>query len=60
MPAFPEIIETIALNPATQTPTQAFSLPPSPLRIAATGQVSLNGKALQPLDARAQLYPYRD
>lgn len=59
-PAFPDIIETIALNPATQTPTQAFSLPPSPLRIAATGQVSLNGKALHSLDKQVQLYPYWD
>ena len=57
--SFPEITETIALNPATQTPRVAFALPASPVRIAATGQVSLNGKPLQPLASRTQLYPYR-
>ena len=57
--SFPEITETIALNPATQTPRVAFALPASPVRIAATGQVSLNGKPLQPLASRALLYPYR-
>ena len=57
--SFPEITETIALNPATQTPRVAFALPASPVRIAATGQVSLNGKPLQPLASRTLLYPYR-
>ena len=57
--SFPEITETIALNPATQTPRVAFALPASPVRIAASGQVSLNGKPLQPLASRALLYPYR-
>ena len=57
--SFPEITETIALNPATQTPRVAFALPASPVSIAATGQVSLNGKPLQPLASRALLYPYR-
>ena len=56
---FPEITETIALNPATQIPRVAFALPASPVRIAATGQVSLNGKPLQPLASRTLLYPYR-
>ena len=57
--SFPEITETIGLNPATQTPRVAFALPASPVRIAASGQVSLNGKPLQPLASRALLYPYR-
>ena len=56
---FPEITETIALNPSTQIPRVAFALPVSPVRIAATGQVSLNGQPLQPLASRAQIYPYR-
>ena len=57
--SFPEITETISLNPATQTPRVAFALPASPVCIAASGQVSLNGKPLQPLASRALLYPYR-
>ena len=57
--SFPEITETIGLNPATQAPRVAFALPASPVRIAASGQVSLNGKPLQPLASRALLYPYR-
>ena len=57
--SFPEITETIALHPATQVPRVAFALPASPVRIAASGQVSLNGKPLQPLASRIQLYPYR-
>ncbi len=56
--SFPDIIETIGLNPATQAPRVAFTLPASPVRIAASGQVSLNGKPLQPLASRALLYPY--
>ena len=56
---FPEITETIGLNPVTQAPRVAFALPASPVRIAASGQVSLNGKPLQPLASRALLYPYR-
>ena len=56
---FPEITETIGLNPATQAPRVAFALPASPVRIAASGQVSLNGKPLQSLASRALLYPYR-
>ena len=55
---FPEITETIGLNPATQAPRVAFALPASPVRIAASGQVSLNGKPLQPLASRTRLYPY--
>ncbi len=57
--SFPEITETIGLNPATQTPRVAFALPASPVRIAASGQVSLNGKPLLPLASRTLLYPYR-
>ena len=57
--SFPEITETIALNPATQAPRVAFVLPASPVRIAASGQVSLNGKPLLSLASRALLYPYR-
>ena len=57
--SFPEITETIALHPATQAPRVAFALPSSPVRIAASGQVSLNGKPLQPLASRTLLYPYR-
>ena len=57
--SFPEIIETISLNPATQAPRVAFALPASPVRIAASSQVSLNGKPLQPLASRTLLYPYR-
>lgn len=56
---FPEITETIALNPATQIPRVAFALSAFSVRIAATGQVSLNGKPLQPLASRTLLYPYR-
>ena len=56
--SFPEITETIALNPATQAARVAFALPASPVRIAASGQVSLNGKHLQPLASRTRLYPY--
>ena len=57
--SFPEITETIALNPVTQAPRVTFALPTSPVRIAASGQVSLNGKPLLPLASRIQLYPYR-
>ena len=57
--SFPEITETISLNPATQAPRVAFALPASPVRIAASGQVSLNGKPLLPLTSRVLLYPYR-
>ena len=57
--SFPEITETIGLNPATQAPRVAFALPASPVRIAASGQVSLNGKPLLPLTSRVLLYPYR-
>ena len=57
--SFPEITETIGPNPATQAPRVAFALPASPVRIAASGQVSFNGKPLQPLASRALLYPYR-
>ena len=57
--SFPDITETISLNPATQAPRVAFALPASPVRIAASGQVSLNGKPLQPLASRTLLYPYR-
>ena len=57
--SFPEITETISFNPATQAPRVAFALPASPVRIAALGQVSLNGKPLLPLASRTLLYPYR-
>ena len=57
--SFPEITETIGLNPVTQAPRVAFALPASPVRITASGQVSLNGKPLQSLASRALLYPYR-
>ena len=57
--SFPEITETIDLNPATQAPQVAFALPASPVCIAASGQISLNGKPLLPLTSRVLLYPYR-
>ena len=57
--SFPEITETIGLNPATQAPRVAYALPATPVRIAASGQVSLNGKPLLPLTSRVLLYPYR-